>query len=82
MTIEDDDRLTAWWLGLAPSRQEEALESSTDAEAPALPWLEASIDEAGLDEAAITEFLHRKRSEVEPTRDYGFNPKPDGSGPI
>ena len=73
MTIENDDRLTAWWLGLAPSRQEELLETPT----AALPWLEESIAEAGLDEAAVTAFLTAKRGEVEPTRDAGLNPKPD-----
>ena len=73
MTIEDDDRLTAWWLGLAPSRQEELL----DAANPPLPWLAESLTEAGLDEATATEFLRDKRREVEPTRDAGLNPKPD-----
>jgi hypothetical protein len=78
MTIDDDNRLTAWWLGLAPSRQEEALASSTtDAAAAALPWLEESIVEAELDPLAVAEFLRTKRSAIEPTRDAGLNPKPD-----
>ena len=73
MTIEDDDRLTAWWLGLAPSRQEEVL-----AAPPAtLAWFAESIAQADLDQATVEAFLRDQRDDVEPTRDSGINPKPE-----
>ena len=42
---DHEHRLTAWWLDIAPSRQEELL----SAEPPPMPWLDASLAEAGLD---------------------------------
>jgi hypothetical protein len=70
---ELDNKLTAWWLEIAPSRQRELLEVPL----PPLPWLEESIADAGLTAADIERFLNGKRRELEPTRDAGLNPKVD-----
>jgi hypothetical protein len=72
-TDERDDKLTAWWLALAPTRQRELLMVSP----PAMPWLDESIAEAGLDTADVQRYLDVKRGELEPTRDAGINPRPD-----
>ena len=77
-TPSDDDRLTAWWLDLAPSRQEEALADPS----PPPVWFTNSVAEAGLDPALVEAFLRAKRDELDPTRDAGLNPKPDSSSPI
>lgn len=70
---ELDNRLTAWWLEIAPSRQEELLMVPR----PPLPWLDESMAEAGLDAVDVDQFLHDKRRDLEPTRDAGLNPKVD-----
>ena len=70
---ELDNKLTAWWLEIAPSRQRELLMVPL----PPLPWLEESIADAGLTAADIERFLNDKRRELEPTRDSGLNPKVD-----
>jgi len=70
---ELDNRLTAWWLDIAPSRQEELLMVPL----PPMPWLDESIADAGLEAADVHRFLEDKRRELEPTRDAGRNPKPD-----
>lgn len=73
MDLDDhDNKLTAWWLQIAPSRQEELLTEPM----PPLPWLDESIADAGLDAADVERFLADKRCELEPTRDSGVNPKP------
>jgi hypothetical protein len=69
---ERANRLTAWWLDIAPTRQEELLMVPL----PPMPWLEESIADAGLDAAEVRTFLDAKRRELEPTRDAGLNPKP------
>ena len=70
---ELDNKLTAWWLEIAPSRQRELLMVPP----PPLPWLDESIADAGLNAADVDRFLHDKRLELEPTRDAGLNPKVD-----
>ena len=70
---ERDNKLTAWWLDIAPSRQQELLQVPL----PPLPWLGESIADAGLDAADVHRFLDSKRDELEPTRDAGLNPKLD-----
>jgi len=70
---ELDNKLAAWWLEIAPSRQRELLMVPL----PPMPWLDESIADAGLDAAEIHRFLHDKRRELEPTRDSGLNPKVD-----
>jgi hypothetical protein len=70
---ELDNKLTAWWLEIAPTRQRELLTVPR----PPLPWLEESLAEAGLDAADVERFLSDKRDEPEPTRDAGLNPKAD-----
>lgn len=65
---DHEHRLTAWWLDIAPSRQEELL----SAEPPPMPWLDASLAEAGLDAEEVQRFLDAKR--LEPTRDAGLHP--------
>jgi hypothetical protein len=72
MELEERNKLTAWWLDIAPGRQEELLTVPV----PPVPWLEESIADAGLDAAEVREFLDKKRRELEPTRDAGLNPKP------
>jgi hypothetical protein len=67
------NKLTAWWLDVAPSRQRELLMMPR----PPLPWLDESITEAGLTPADVDRFLNDKRREPEPTRDSGLNPKVD-----
>jgi|GEM_PF-4981724 len=69
---ERDHQLTAWWLDIAPSRQQELLTVPM----PPVPWLEESLAEAGLDADDVHRFLEQKRRELEPTRDAGLNPKP------
>lgn len=66
------NKLTAWWLDIAPGRQEELLMVPM----PPMPWLEASIEGAGLDPADVKRFLDAKRSDPEVTADAGGNPKP------
>jgi len=74
MDLDDqDNRLTAWWLDIAPSRQEELLAVPQ----PPLPWLDESITTAGLDPEDVRRFIDEKRSELDPTRDAGLNPKPE-----
>lgn len=73
MDLERDNKLTAWWLQIAPSRQEELLMVPQ----PPLPWLDESLADAGLDAADLHRFLETKRLDLEPTRDAGLNPKPD-----
>lgn len=68
-----DNKLTAWWLEIAPTRQEELLQVPM----PPMPWLAESIADAGLDEAQVHRFLDLKRGVLDPTRDAGLNPKPD-----
>lgn len=70
---EVDNKLTAWWLDIAPTRQEELLMVPM----PPVPWLEESIAEAGLDASDVQRFLNDKRNEPEPTQDAGLNPRPD-----
>ena len=70
---ERDNKLTAWWLQIAPSRQEELLTEPL----PPMPWLDESIAEAGLDAADVHRFLDDKRRELSPTRDAGVNPIPE-----
>ena len=70
---ELENRLTAWWLEIAPSRQEELLMT----EPPPMPWLEESMQQAGLGRDDVDRFLHDKRHELEATRDAGLNPRPD-----
>ncbi len=69
---ERNNKLTAWWLDIAPTRQEELLMVPV----PPMPWLEESIADAGLDAADVRAFLDLKRRELEPTQDAGLNPKP------
>ena len=69
---ELDNKLTAWWLEIAPSRQRELLMVP-----PPLPWLDESMANAGLSVAEVDGFLHDKRRELEVTRDAGLNPKMD-----
>jgi hypothetical protein len=69
---ERDNKLTAWWLDIAPTRQEELLMVPP----PPLPWLEESITDAGLDAAEVRHFLDGKRRELDTTRDAGVNPRP------
>jgi hypothetical protein len=76
MEPDDRDKLTAWWLDIAPSRQEELLTVPT----PAMPWLDESIAAAGLEPATVQQFLEDKRRELEPTRDAGLNPRPNATG--
>ena len=69
----DPNRLTAWWLGVAPTRQEELL----DARDSDPPWLAASLAEADLadDRAAVDEFLAEKRRERDDvSQDAGRDP--------
>jgi hypothetical protein len=74
MDLDDQDNLlTAWWLDIAPSRQEELLAVPR----PPLPWLEESITTAGLDRQDVERFIEEKRFELEATRDSGLNPKPE-----
>lgn len=73
--MDDDERankLTAWWLDIAPTRQEELLVVPL----PPVPWLAESIADAGLDDEDVRRFLDEKRRELEPTRDAGLNPRP------
>lgn len=70
---ELDNKLTAWWLEIAPSRQRELLMVPP----PPLPWLDESMANAGLSVAEVDGFLHDKRRELEVTRDAGLNPKMD-----
>jgi hypothetical protein len=69
---EVTNKLTAWWLGIAPSRQEELLMEPQ----PPLPWLEDSIVGAGLEPVDVQRFLDAKRSDPEFTQDAGLNPRP------
>ncbi len=69
---ELDDRLTAWWLDIAPTRQEELLMEDP----PAMPWLQESLDTAGLELQDVQQFLDRRRSPGL-TRDAGVNPRPE-----
>ena len=66
------DRLTAWWLDLAPSRQEELLAGETPV------WFAESVEQAELDRADVERYLRDKRDALDPTRDAGLNPRPDG----
>jgi hypothetical protein len=74
--VEDADvlnRLSAWWLGLAPSRQEEVLAGNEAAPA----WLAASLEEAGLtgDDPSLRGFLASKRAERDSiSQDAGREP--------
>jgi len=69
---ELNNSLTAWWLDIAPSRQQELLVVPL----PPVPWLDESIADAGLDAADVQRFLDVKRREPEPMRDAGLNPRP------
>lgn len=71
-TDDLENRLTAWWLQLAPSRQEELLSPDP----PPMPWLEASLDQAGLDQTDVDRFLHDRRTHPEATPDAGLHPRP------
>ena len=66
------NKLTAWWLDIAPARQEELLAVHS----PPMPWLEESITDAGLKAADVEVFLEAKRRDPQITRDAGLNPKP------
>lgn len=68
-----DDRLTAWWLAIALSRQEELLMATP----PPMPWLDESLATAGVGHDDVRRFLTEKRHELEATRDAGINPRPD-----
>ncbi|MEY2444960.1 MAG: hypothetical protein QOE00_1540 [Ilumatobacteraceae bacterium] len=70
---EIENKLTAWWLDIAPSRQEDLLMVPQ----PPMPWLDESIAQAGLDAADVRRFLEVKRRDPVVTRDAGLNPKPD-----
>ena len=73
--MEDDElenKLTAWWLDMAPSRQEELLMVPP----PPMPWLDESIGDAGLQAADVQQFLVGKHRDPQITRDAGMNPKP------
>ena len=70
---ELDNKLTAWWLDIAPARQEELI---SQPETPK-PWLDESIAEAGLDVADVQRFVEDKRRDPVVTRDAGGNPKPN-----
>lgn len=70
---ELENKLTAWWLDIAPSRQGELLMVPL----PPMPWLDESISDAGLDAADVQRFLDVKRRDPQLTRDAGVNPKPD-----
>ena len=72
MDHELENKLTAWWLNIAPSRQEELLMVPP----PAMPWLDESLANEGLDAADAERFLEVKRAEHAVTRDAGLNPKP------
>lgn len=70
---ELENRLTAWWLDIAPSRQEELLM----ADPPPMPWLDESLTQAGLERTDVDRFLHDKRLDLRATRDAGLHPLPD-----
>lgn len=70
---ELENRLTAWWLGIAPSRQEELLSPDP----PPMPWLDESLTQAGLRLDEVARFLHDQRDELRATRDAGLNARPD-----
>lgn len=69
---EVDNKLTAWWLDIAPSRQEELLAVPT----PPTPWLEESIADHDLAADDVHRFLEAKRRDPSITRDAGLNPRP------
>ena len=73
--MEDEEltnKLTAWWLDIAPARQEDLLTVPL----PPVPWLAESIADEGLDPADVERFLQVKRRDPRITRDAGMNPKP------
>jgi hypothetical protein len=70
---ELDNKLTAWWLDIAPARQADLLAEPL----PPMPWLAESISDAGLDAADVQRFLDAKRLDPQLTRDAGLNPKPN-----
>ena len=67
------NKLTAWWLDIAPSRQEDLLTVPP----PPMPWFDESIAEAGLDASDVQRFLDAKRLDPDVVRDAGLNPKPE-----
>ena len=70
---ELENKLTAWWLDMAQSRQEELLMVPQ----PPMPWLDESMADAGLHAADVRRFLEVKRRDPQITRDAGMNPKPN-----
>ena len=70
--LELSNKLTAWWLGFAPQRQEELLMVPM----PPLVWLDESIASEGLERADVDRFLDEKRRNPEISHDAGVNPKP------
>ena len=70
---ELENRLTAWWLDIAPTRQEQLLSTPP----PPMPWLDESLEQAGLDRADVDSFLDAKRLDQQTTRDAGLNPRPE-----
>jgi len=73
MELEERNKLTAWWLDIAPARQEELLTVPQ----PPMPWFDESLADAGLDAADVQRFLEVKRRDPVLTRDAGLNPRPD-----
>lgn len=70
---ERQNRLTAWWLEIAPSRQEELLMPTP----PAMPWLTESLERAGLTMADVRQFLDDERGRLEAGPDAGVSPRPE-----
>ena len=68
-----ENKLTAWWLDIAPARQEDLLALPQ----PPMPWLAESLADVELDEADIQLFVEAKRHDPSVTSDAGLNPKPD-----
>ena len=69
---ELENKLTAWWLDIAPARQEDLLTLPP----PPMPWFEESIADADLDAEDVARFIDAKRNDPLVTRDAGGNPKP------
>lgn len=70
---ERQNRLTAWWLEIAPTRQAELLMVPP----PPMPWLGESLELAGLEVDDVRRFLDSERGRLEATRDAGVSPRPD-----
>ena len=70
---ELENKLTAWWLDIAPARQEQLLMVPQ----PPMPWLDQSMADDGLNAEDVQRFLETKRHDPIITRDAGMNPKPN-----